>query len=101
MQLPGIWAPPGVLLESGDHDNVRGLHCSPGPMVTSEPKLLLLAMSGSLVLMQLGSVLLSVVHVTKRGHENHVMNHVLKYQCRAEWAAPITGLRRVTSAPEN
>lgn len=70
-------------------------------METSDPKLLLLAMSGSMVLMQLGSVLLSVVYVTKRGHGNHVMNHVLKYQHHAELPTPITGLRKVTSPPEN
>ena len=38
----------------------------------SGPKLLLRAMSGFLVLMQLGSLLMSVAHVASWSHENHV-----------------------------
>lgn len=38
-------------------------------------KLLLLAMSGSVVLLKLGFVLMSVVCITTGSHVNHVLNH--------------------------
>lgn len=44
------------------------------------PKLLLLAMSASVVLLQLGSVLAFFVHITTGAHRNIVLNHVLKYE---------------------
>ncbi|KAL6068693.1 hypothetical protein STEG23_012533 [Scotinomys teguina] len=37
-------------------------------------------MYGSVVLMQLGSVLMTVFRVTTRTHANHVLNGVLKYE---------------------
>ena len=40
-------------------------------MVSSEPKLLLRAMSALLVLLPLEFVLMSIVHVTTSGHVNH------------------------------
>lgn len=40
-------------------------------MVSSEPRLLLRAMSAPLVLLPLESVLMFIVHVTTRGHVNH------------------------------
>ena len=46
-------------------------------MVTTGPKLLLLAMSGFVALMPLGSALMSVACVTTMAHVNHVFNHVL------------------------
>lgn len=44
----------------------------PGTRMSSGPKVLPRAVSGSVVLMQLESVLKSVVHVTSKGHRNHV-----------------------------
>lgn len=44
----------------------------PGARMSSGPKVLPRAVSGSVVLMQLESVLKSVVHVTSKGHRNHV-----------------------------
>ena len=40
-------------------------------MITSGPELLLRAMSGSMVLLQLGSVLMFMARVTTRGHRSH------------------------------
>lgn len=53
-------------------------------MVTATSKLLLLAMSGSVVLTQLGSVLMSIAHVTTGAYVNYVLNRVLKYKGHAE-----------------
>ena len=71
-------------------------------MVTFRPKLLLLAMSGSRVLLQLGSVLMSNACVSTGTHTNdvlnqllnYVLNHVLKYKAHAEPVLPLTGLGR-------
>lgn len=54
------------------HANLRGLALPPGTMVTSGPKLLLLVMSGSTDLSQLGSVFMSVAYVATEAHKNHV-----------------------------
>lgn len=43
-------------------------------VVTSGPKLLLRALSGSMVLLQLGSMLMSMTHITTEAHVNHVLN---------------------------
>lgn len=45
---------------------------SPGSMVTSDPMMLLRAMSGPVVALQLGSVLISVAFFTTGVHVNHV-----------------------------
>ena len=43
-----------------------------------------------MVLPQLGSVLIFVACVTTRAHENHVLNHVLKYESFAKLPFPLT-----------
>lgn len=43
-------------------------------MVTTGPKMLLLAMSRPMVLKQLGLVLMSTVHLTTGDHMNYVLN---------------------------
>lgn len=63
-------------------------------MVTTGPKLLLLVMSESMVLMQLGSGLMSITHVTTGAFVNHVLNPVLKYECHPELVPNFTGLGR-------
>lgn len=52
-------------------------------MMTSGPKLLQTAMSESMVLWQLGFVLVYIVHVTTEPHVSHVLNPVLKYEDHA------------------
>lgn len=47
-------------------------------MVTS--KLLLLAMSMSVVLLHLGFEFISIAHIPTVTHVHHVLNHVLKYE---------------------
>lgn len=59
-------------------------------------KLLLLVMSECVVLLQLGSVLMSIAHVSTEAHVNHMLNHVLKYKGRTELPLPLNGLGRAT-----
>lgn len=59
-------------------------------MVTSGPKLLRMAMSGSMVLPHLGSVLMSLAHVTTGAQANHVLDHVLKYKDFTRLALALT-----------
>ena len=47
--------------------------------MTSEPTLLL-AVSGSMVLLQLESGLMFLARVTTGAHENHVLDHLLKLE---------------------
>lgn len=65
-----------------------------GAMVTTGPKLLLVVMSESMVLMQLGSVLMSITRVTTGVCVNHELNPVLKYECHSELVLTFTGLGR-------
>lgn len=51
-------------------------------------KLLLLVMSECVVLLQLGSVLMSIAHVSAGAH----VNHVLMYKGRTELPLPLNGL---------
>lgn len=44
-----------------------------GALVASEPELLLGSMSGSVVLQRLGSVVMSMVHVSTGGHWNNAV----------------------------
>lgn len=65
--------------------------------VNIQPKLLLMAMSEAVVLPQLGSVLMSVVHVTTGTHVSHVSTHVLNhelYKDLAELSQPLTQIPR-------
>lgn len=74
-----------VIIES--HVTAWGLGCYQGPYwslatmlllsrcQSERLKLLLLAMSGSVVLLKLGFVLMSVVCITTGSHVNHVLNH--------------------------
>lgn len=48
----------------------------PGAIVTSGPKLLLLAMPRSMVLLHLGSVLMFNAQVTTGAHVNHMLKHI-------------------------
>lgn len=69
-------------------------------MVTTGPKLLLLAIPGSVVLLLLGSVFMSVAHVITGAHAshvlNHLLNHVLKYKGSAELTLPFTVPRKTS-----
>lgn len=58
-------------------------------MVTPGPKLLLLAMSGSVVLPLLGSVLMFIVQVNTGAHVNLVLNHDLRYKVLTEQFLPL------------
>lgn len=50
----------------------------------------------SVVLLQLGSVLMSIAHVSTEAHVNHMPNHVLKYKGHTELPLPLNGLGRAT-----
>lgn len=65
-------------------------------MATSGPKLLLLALSRPMILMQLVSVLMSIAHVTTGDHVIQVFNHESKYKGLTELALPHTDMGRVT-----
>lgn len=65
-------------------------------MVTSGPKLLLIALSRPMILMQLVSVLMSFAHVTTGDHVIQVFNHELKYKGLTDLALPLTDMGRVT-----
>lgn len=66
---------PGIMLLLDSCQSWRPVQPSRA-MVTSGPKLLLMAMSGSLVLLLLGSLLTSIVCVTTGGHMNDVLTYV-------------------------
>lgn len=69
MWLSEVWATPGAMLVSNGHAAAAGPALPPGAMVTSRPSSLLRAMSGSMVLLQLGvSVLKFEVSVATKGH---------------------------------
>ena len=53
-------------------------------MMTWGPKILLLAMSGSIVLQNLRSVLMPIMYVITGAHENHMLNHVMRYEILTE-----------------
>lgn len=57
-------------------------------MVTTRPKMLLLAMSGFMAQMELGYVLVSSATGV---HSNYVLNHMLKYESHDELAPILTG----------
>lgn len=69
--------------------------------MTTGPKLLLLAIPGSVVLLLLGSVFMSAAHVTTGAHAshvlNHLLNHVLRYKGSAELTLPLTVPRKTSS----
>lgn len=76
--LPGSGPPPEDMLDSGDHIAAGTMliweACATlGVMVTSGPKLLLMVMSGSMVLLHMGSVMMSIAHVTTEAHLNYVL----------------------------
>lgn len=59
-------------------------------MMISGSKLLLMTISGSLVLLKLGSVVMSVTTAAYTNHElKHMLNHVLKYKSHV--SLPLTG----------
>lgn len=59
-------------------------------MVTSRPELLPRATSGSMVLPQLGSVLISMAHVITGGHKNHACSNP---RAALSWHRPSLALR--------
>lgn len=82
------------MLESGNHDTAGPCLSErhsllPGSIVISKP-MLLMALSGSVVLSLLGSVLMSVAHVITGADTNHVLNLVLthKLKLRASLSCP-------------
>lgn len=68
--------------------------------MTTGPKLLLLAISGSVGLLLLGSVFMSDAHVTTGAHASHVLNHplnhVLKFKGSAKLTLPLTAQRKAS-----
>lgn len=72
-------------------------------MVASMPKPLLMDMCGSMFLLQLRFMLMSLSHVTIGAFENHLMNyvldHVLSYKGHAELFLPLTGSGRASLSP--
>lgn len=64
-------------------------------MVTSGPKLLLIALTRPMILMQLVSVLVSFAHVTTGDHVIQVFNRELKYKGLTNLALPLTDMGRV------
>ena len=79
-----------VLLVSGSYATTRAmLICvawlSPRARMSSRPKLLPRAMSGSVVLLQLGSVLMVVTPVSSLGHGNY---SVMESESHTEQALP-------------
>lgn len=64
-------------------------------MMTSGPKMLFLAMSGSIVLPNLRSVLMPVVYVITGAHENHVLNHVMRYESLTELGTLTIGMKEL------
>lgn len=90
----GSLQPPGTMLLLGPFQSERYM-LPPRSMVTFRPKLLLVVMSGSMILSQLGSeLLMSVAYVITRAHANQVLNHELKYKGLIELVPPLTRLRR-------
>lgn len=63
--------------------------------MTCRPEMLRRAMPRSVVLLHLGSVLMSIACVTTGIHGNHMLNHVLnhvsKYEGQGELALSLTG----------
>lgn len=76
--LPGSGPPPEDMLDSGNHTAAGTMPiweaCATlGVMVTSGPKLLLMAMTGSMVLLQMGSVMMSIAHINTEAHLNYML----------------------------
>lgn len=71
----------------------------PRVMEVSGHKLQPKAMSGSLVLLLLASVLMSISHVTTGIQVNRVLDHVLKNQNLVELAPPLTPCLHQRSDP--
>lgn len=93
----GSLQPPGTILESQNKAAAvpmlikESYMIPPRSMVTPGPKLLLLDMSGSVVLPQLGSVLIFIAQVNTRTHVNLVLNNELKYKGITEQFLPLVG----------
>lgn len=68
-------------------------------MEVSGHKLQPRAMSGSLVLLLLASVLMSISHVTTEVQVNHVLDHMLQNQNLVELAPPLTHYLHQRSDP--
>ena len=64
-------------------------------MMTLGPKMLLLAMSGSIVLPNLRSVLMPIVYVITKAHENRVLNHVMRYESLTELITLTIGIKEL------
>lgn len=69
-------------------------------MVTFRGKLLM-AMSKSMVLFQLLSVLMCIVCNTTGHHWNYMLNHVVKYVGHAELDLLLIGMGRPALSPES
>lgn len=67
--------------------------------MTAGPKLLPMAMSGTVILRQLGSVLMSVGPVSTGAHVNHLLNYMLKYEGHAGWSLPSLALPLMGELP--
>ena len=82
------------MLESRDHDTagpcLSERHSLPPESIVTSRPMLLIAMSGSVVLSQLGSVFMLVAHVIPGADTNLVLNLVLthKLKLRASLSCP-------------
>ena len=97
-----VWAPPGAkLVSKGPPAASVTLICVAS--TATGPTLLPSAMSGSVILLQLESMLISTAPVTTVAHVSHVLNyvlnHVLKHEGHAELTLPLTCMENADPIP--